>query len=516
VTSQFSLGSPTFGTTVFQDPPTERQIEPLFQAAPERPISVILRLNLRFERSVYHADADDGVQNRVHAWLNESRHALDFPRDVRVRHLIAFPEIETSALWQFDPMETPRSVAVVEASPRALLRVLAAEVVQSFEFDTTYETSLNTVGATISATTARNSGYKGAGIKIAVIDTGIDVNHPGFAGRIAAQENFTTEGSPSIVSDLNGHGTHVAGIIAGNGQPSGTFAGIAPEASLFVLKAFRSDGRGSAGDIAAAVSRAIELGADIINFSGGFSPWSPPLRSIRPPWAWSVSPTFEELTFLAAMAQGVLPVVSAGNSGDLNPARSTITRPGRLELVLTVGSVDATGAALSSFSSQGPAHVDTTLGTGRVVTRGTGPGFDVDKPDVVAPGGEVDRTALAGTCPHQQGVMSARATNVGTPWTVCQHPNEPYAFSSGTSMATAAVSGLTALVLDFCDQHALGLRGRLDRGPILKSMLMRSATDLGLARTEQGAGLVTWTGIQNILDDISNARDFFDNYAPIP
>ena len=86
-------------------------------------------------------------------------------------------------------------------------------------------------------------GFDGSGVTIAVLDTGIDETHPDVAGRVIAAENFST--SPEV-TDLHGHGTHVASIAAGNGAASdGQFTGVAPRADLVNAKVLDDTGQGS-------------------------------------------------------------------------------------------------------------------------------------------------------------------------------------------------------------------------------------------------------------------------------
>ncbi|HYN88648.1 MAG TPA: S8 family serine peptidase, partial [Ardenticatenaceae bacterium] len=111
---------------------------------------------------------------------------------------------------------------------------------------------------------------RGAGVSIAILDTGIDTDHPDFADRLADTADFTDQG----VRDGHGHGTHVASTAAGSGKASkGQYVGVAPAATLLVAKVLRNDGTGMMSTVLAGIEWAVEQGAHIINLSlGGLGP----------------------------------------------------------------------------------------------------------------------------------------------------------------------------------------------------------------------------------------------------
>jgi subtilisin family serine protease len=231
------------------------------------------------------------------------------------------------------------------------------------------------------------------------------------------------------------------------------------------------------------------------------------------------------MVFTAAPANGSAVIVAAGNTGNLVPSTSTINRPGICEHVLTVGSVDLSAKApnLSSFSAQGPVRRTDALGLGGVGSASAAhlagaQAITLDKPDVLAPGGEMSYTAHPGACPWPagQGVMSARAAGAGTPWSACAHPTEPYTSCSGTSMAAPVVAGIAALILEHSDRNGLGVAQRDERALILHNIIKAGTRDLGLARWQQGYGLVDWPLIEQILGRIGSGRDYLDNYVDPP
>lgn len=173
---------------------------------------------------------------------------------------------------------------------------------------------------------------KGKGAKIAILDTGIDANHPEFRGRILAAKNFTT--SRSGASDVNGHGTHCAGIAAAGDDGEGTI-GIAPEAQIVVGKVLGDGGSGLTSWIAAAIVWAVDDQAvDVISLSLGSSSPDARLRD----------------AIQYATSKGVVVVAAAGNEG---PRDGTVGYPGAYPETICVGSIGQS-SVVSRFSSRGP------------------------------------------------------------------------------------------------------------------------------------------------------------------
>ncbi|HEY3272651.1 MAG TPA: S8 family serine peptidase, partial [Methanocella sp.] len=243
----------------------------------------------------------------------------------------------------------------------------------------------------IDADEVQDLGYDGSGVKVCVIDTGIDVGHPDLnSGKVVGWVDFVKGlGSPY---DDHGHGTHCAGTIAGTGIASGgQYAGVAPGASLMGAKVLGSDGSGSYSDILAAINWAVTNNANVISMSLG----------------GKHSQALDDAVN-NAISHNVTVVVAAGNNGQYGSG--TIDCPGDNPNAITVGAVDRNDA-IAYFSSRGP----------------TSGGFI--KPDVTSMG---------------VGLVAARAsgTSRGTP------VNTYYTAMSGTSMATPMTAGVVALLLE--------------------------------------------------------------------
>jgi serine protease AprX len=334
---------------------------------------------------------------------------------------------------------------------------------------------------TLKATTCWKSfDALGDGITWAVMDTGIDATHPHFVqhGNLANQlskdfSNPRVSGGADPLKDSNGHGTHVAGIIAGalsgNGQLPGALltseagaevvslrgfpSGIAPKCRLFSLKVLDDNGQGDSSSAILALeylrdlnAKSPEIKVDGVNMSLGYP--------FDPRWyGCGHSPLCEEVN--RTVESGIVVVISCGNAGYGQTTLDTqqtaqvyiglsIADPANAQEAISVGSVHKTAPhtyGVSYFSSKGP------TGDGRI------------KPDLVAPG---------------EKVISCAIDHAG---------KYLYKEDSGTSMAAPHVSGAIAAFLSVHGEF------RGDPGKI-KNVFKQTATDLGRDKFFQGAGLI--------------------------
>lgn len=277
------------------------------------------------------------------------------------------------------------SVPSKEAAERLRSLPGVRYVENDIQFHATLEKSAPQMGAPV----AWQSGLTGKGVTVCIVDTGIDGTHPDLKGRIVGWKDIVDHKETPY--DDFGHGTHCAGIIAGNGAASGgKYRGIAPEVSLIAVKVLRKDGSGDESDILAGIEYAAGTNAQVISMSLGSDQHSQAICD-------AVS---------NAVKKGKIVVCAAGNSG---PNDGTIGCPSDNKDVITVGAVDQADY-VCSFSSRGP------LKDGNV------------KPDVVAPGLKI---------------VSCRASGIMENKAIDQY----YLAESGTSMACPMVSGTVALLV---------------------------------------------------------------------
>lgn len=171
---------------------------------------------------------------------------------------------------------------------------------------------------------------EGEGVKVAVLDTGIDAGHADLSGAIDVARDFT--GSRSGEVDMVGHGTYVAGIIGARKNETGV-VGVAPDCRLLIGKVLGDDGSGSIDAVAAGVDWAVSAGADVLSLSlGSIEPSQTLLAAIR-----------------RAAGAGAMVVCAAGNDG----RPRSVNYPGRWPETVAVGAVNRDGR-LAPFSSRGP------------------------------------------------------------------------------------------------------------------------------------------------------------------
>lgn len=318
-------------------------------------------------------------------------------------------------------------------STDTIYKIINNDAIDYISFDSRVYTLLDIATPTIEAYFPHDKGYEGEDVTIAIVDTGVsphkDLVKP--KNRIVGFKDFIE--NKDIPYDDNGHGTHVAGIIGGNGYSSrGKYVGVAPKSNILAIKALDKNGGGSTSNIIEAISYIIETkdkyNTKIINLSVG-TPSNNPAR--KDPLCKAVE---------KAVKAGIVVVAAAGNSG---PESGTIMSPGISKDVITVGAaddkrtIDPSDDTIAPFSSRGPTPEGLT------------------KPDLLAPG--VNINSLSNT------------------------RFDSYSSLSGTSMATPLVSGSIALLFSAYENIS---------PHEIKAKLLDSCIDLKESRENQGAGLL--------------------------
>jgi serine protease AprX len=277
-------------------------------------------------------------------------------------------------------------------------------------------------------------GVQGEGVTVAVVDTGI-TPVADLAGRVIGGIDFSGEDDP--YDDNFGHGTFVAGIIAGNGASSnGAYKGVAPEAKLVSVKIAGRDGASDITNLLAGIQWAVsfrhQYGIRVLNLAVGGT------DAIQPYLLSPLNAAVEK-----AWDAGLVVTVSASNNGD-DPG--TISKPADDPLVITVGALDDKGTpgrgddVMAGFSGVGPTSAD-----------------GLTKPDLVAPG----RSVISLRAPGSKVDGAYPGSRIGS----------AYFKGSGTSFSTAVVSGSAALLLQrepglTPDQVKARLLGTAGPGPV--------------------------------------------------
>lgn len=305
------------------------------------------------------------------------------------------------------------------------------------------------------------TGTPGAGVTVAVVDTGVDINHPDLKDRIAREADGVTPhfideiGSDSSLStgatnyagkDGNGHGTHVAGLVGASANGTGT-VGVAPGVTILPVKVMRTDGSGDDFAIAKGLKDAADAGADVINLSVG---GPAPSQLLADAIAYD-------------LGRGATVIIASGNG------YGPVYYPAAYAGIICVGATSGTPTSpytIPAYSNKGP------------------------ELSLVAPGGDGSHTSadrgIYSTVPTYSTYMSA-TSGVG--------PN--YGTLSGTSMATPIVSGVAALVIADAKAH-----GQTLTPSQVRARLLATAKPLGAQSfsTDWGYGLVdplkavTWSG----------------------
>ncbi|MET8307734.1 S8 family serine peptidase [Micromonospora sp. NPDC005173] len=286
---------------------------------------------------------------------------------------VEVPTAGAAAFWKSVNPSAPRQAASLAGG---IARVSLDGVAQPHDVDSARQ---------VGAPQVWRRGLTGAGVTVAVLDTGYDPAHPDLAGRVVGEKDFT--GSPTGTKDDVGHGTHVATIIAGAGRSSG----IAPDAKLLIGRVCKISGCPNSA-IIAGMEWAAAAGAKVVNLSLGGG-------------ATDGTDEMSRAVNTLTAKHGTLFVISAGNNG----RDESVTAPGAADAALTVGAV-TDDEQLAAFSSRGPRVGDHAV-----------------KPEITAPGYAIVAGRAAGT-------------TIGYPI------DDQYIQASGTSMAAPHVTGAAAIL----------------------------------------------------------------------
>jgi serine protease AprX len=330
----------------------------------------------------------------------------------------------------------------------------------------------NTTGANLVRNygTAATGRIDGAGIGIAILDSGIRTNHQALNGRVVYSVDFTGEGR---TDDPYGHGTHVAGIAAGSSTiANGAYLGVAPAANLINVRVLNSQGQGSSSTAIAGINWCISnkttYNIRVINLSLGTTAVS----------SYTSDPLCQAVK--RATDAGIVVCVAAGNRGkdaQGDKVYGAISSPGIEPSAITVGAANTYGTdqrsddGVTSYSSRGPTR-------GYWKDAGGVKHYDnLIKPDIVAPGNKIISAEMNNSYLARTYNLDARVSAKG---------DRKMMFMNGTSVASPAVAGAAALIIE--------------RNPSLTPNMVKAALEYTAQplsqynNYEQGAGLLNVEG----------------------
>jgi subtilisin family serine protease len=326
--------------------------------------------------------------------------------------------------------------------------------------DITYDTEYSNAWGVerIESGVAHENGNKGAGVRIGIIDSGINYNHPDLAPNYKGGYDFYYYDLDPM--DVYGHGTHVAGTACARDNDNGFVSpklgvvGVAPECDLYSLRVLNEDGVGYESDIVSAIEWSLGREVTLLPFGDTLGTTTQGVRmdvvnlSLGSSQAYSLA---SEQTFATAASEGLIIVAAAGNSGNRAGKGTNTIYPANYDSVIAVGATKQ-GDGRASFSSTGP------------------------NVELVAPGESVYSTWNDSSSPSN-------------PQPVCSVPEGCYKYGSGTSMASPHVAGVAALLISsglVTDTNGNGI------GDEVRSLMQSTAIDLGASGRDDkyGFGLV--------------------------
>jgi serine protease AprX len=362
---------------------------------------------------------DSVLRARAHSGSGMSRVIVQTADGVRADALIL-------AIKGKPGRSLPQLHSQVAEIPDRAIDILASDPgILALSVDRPVQGTMERTAATTGAAWARaNLGVDGSGVGVAIVDSGVTSWHDDLGSdRVVHFVDFVD--LLPLAHDDYGHGTHVAGIIAGSGYDSGgARRGMAPGANLVVLKVLDGDGNGYISDVIAALDYAVEnrrrFNIRVINLSVAAGVHE----------SYNTDPL--TLATRRAVEAGIVVVTAAGNYGrgaNRQPQYGGVTSPGNAPWVLTVGASTHKGTVsrkddeVAPFSSRGPSYIDYAA-----------------KPDLVAPGVGIESLSDASS-------LLFSTHPAGRLWGTVDTATQPYLSLSGTSMSAPVVTGAVALML---------------------------------------------------------------------
>ena len=340
---------------------------------------------------------------------------------------------------------------VIEVDKNQMNEIIKNEGVLTYELDTHITAQLKRTSKEIELRWAHDRRIYGKGVGVAIVDTGIWPHEDFVSSENRIAGFYDVINGRKQPYDDNGHGTHVAGIVGGDGRASGRqYIGIAPKCDLIGVKVLDNKGDGNVSDVLAGLQWIVDnkkkYNIRVVNISVGTSTQS----------------EIDENSMLvkgvnAVWDAGIVVVVAAGNNG---PGPMSVSIPGISRKVITVGSsddnvtVDVLGGKKKDYSGRGP-----TLAC-------------IKKPDVIAPGSNIVSCGIQRNAKRRSNLNNNSSNNISSIYTI----------KSGTSMSTPIVTGAIALLLSKYPNMS---------NRDVKIKLRDGTTDLGYSWSKQGWGMLS-------------------------
>ncbi len=422
--------------------------DPLMEAMKSADGNELLQINIRMQdqydvRDLHQATRGMQKEQKRNFVVSELQAFASYHQSGLVNMLESSPDVKNiNPLW-ISNVVTCRatSEAIRQIAQRTDVKAIDLDEMRKMIDERERENSVQVPGqpgtreitwnvSHVGAPSVWSQGYNGAGVLVAVIDTGVNYNHQDLQDHMWTHASYPYHGYDFVNGDNNpmdddGHGTHCAGTVAGDGT-AGSQTGVAPEATIMALKVLDSSGSGTESGVWSAIQFAVAQGADVISMSLGWQ------------HSWGVDRETWRDNFNNVLAAGMVASVAAGNEGDelsSYPIPDNVRTPGDcpppwlhpdqtltggISSVICVGATDSSDN-LAYFSSLGPCTWEDISAYGDYAYN-SGSSMGIIRPDISAPGYNIKSLDYANTSGYEDG------------W-------------NGTSMATPCNAGVIALML---------------------------------------------------------------------